>query len=59
VNSRKAKRALQRNPSKTDLQPRLASMMPQAKPSKCPRSRLRASGEGNPSIEDGKIFLDS
>jgi len=29
-------------------------MMPQAKPSKCPRSKPRASGEGNQPIEDGE-----
>jgi hypothetical protein len=29
-------------------------MMPQAKPSKCPRCRLRASREGKQPIEDGR-----
>ena len=55
----KTKIASTRRPSKTDPQPRLPSMMPQAKPSKCPRSRLRASREGKQPIEDAKQGIDS
>jgi hypothetical protein len=54
VNPRKAKSTLQRNPSKTDQQPRLPSKMSQAKPSKSQRCRLRASRDGKQPIEDAK-----
>jgi len=45
---------VQTDPSKSDLQPRLASMTPQAKPAKNLQSRLLDSKKGNQSIEDAK-----
>jgi hypothetical protein len=52
--SRTTTKSFELRSSKTNPQPRSPSMMPQAKPSKCPRSKPRASGEGNQPIEDGE-----
>ena len=57
--SRTTTKSFMLRPSKTNPQPRSPSMMPQAKPSKSPRSKPRASGEGNQLIEDGEQPVSS